>query len=647
MYNYLQPGGAVVAEPEDLDYDPENDDPEDNGTPADAGSDPWLNQQAPINFGPTNLPPAYVDNYQTPFLDDQDALANSDATFAADRSGDQGADYGSKPISISSGASARLNPLQRIVQLATSRPGAMTATSPNGKILPLPEALSNLSGLNSQYPERNPPNLLERVAAGALGAAAGYSNAARRAAPINIPEVTQNVLEPGYQSKLAQWQSRVVPAQQAVQLASEQVQAQRAAELNAANIGLKGAQAEMNIERAKFYGDQAGRGLVQVTPTMEQMTGGALKAGTTVPQAWADTAFNDAMKSNPSNSIANKVQQLHAAFPDATPDEIWQAVVNPSQVGKPDKAPNEAQVKDNQIKAAYASALGKDPATVSEAEMEDARRMFGTGDPAISAGIRAFVARNKRVPTPQEEEGIINNAISLRANARTPVSELPKTPEIIGAKQVADEGKILQQRASAIVRLQNAQNINDPKERQKALDLINATAVSQLQGVHDTSRAARLGIGLTGDAVQDYQWNVDPKGNLVKVPRVQAGANPQSSAPPQPAAAPSTQSPVKPAATPSAPTPPTSAQPKITPLSPSVQSSDTYTDPVSKKTYSVGQVVDINRTPVRIAEIRNGVPHGLPVYKVGDIVSLQDGKHRVNAVDSQGNALSVEKATIQ
>ena len=147
--------------------------------------------------------------------------------------------------------------------------------------------------------------------------------------------------------------------------------------------------------------------------------------------------------------------------------------------------------------------------------------------------------------------------------------------------------------------------------------------------------------------MQDYQWNVDPKGNLVKVPRAQAGANPQSSAPPQPAAAPSTQSPVKPAATPSAPTPPTSAQPKITPLSPSVQSSDTYTDPVSKKTYSVGQVVDINGTPVRIAEIRNGVPHGLPVYKVGDIVSLQDGKHRVNAVDSQGNALSVEKATIQ
>ena len=413
---YLADGDVAVADPDEEELEDD-----DSGGPADAGTDPWNNQQMGEPFAQGPGAPIYPPSSYLS-APDKGPLAPDDVPPAVQLPPMPGG----QRIPSTIPPAPKPGFLQRMVQIATQHPGETPQAAPsNGTIPAYPDALKGLAKIYDQYPQRKAPNWLERVAAGALGAAAGYSNAAKRAAPIDIQKSTEGILYPGYEGKLAAWQSRVVPAQQAVQLAGEQVAAQRAAELNAANVGLKNAQTQMNLERGQYYVGQNGRGMVQVTPAMEQATGGKIKAGTVVPSATVDTALNDAIKANPSTALSQKVAQLKQLFPNKTDDEIWQAVVNPTGIGR---APTEAAIKDNQIRADYASALGKDPATVSDAEMNTARRMFGTGDALVTSGLRAFIAQNKRLPNPIEEHRIVTSAVETRANARTPASELPPKP---------------------------------------------------------------------------------------------------------------------------------------------------------------------------------------------------------------------------
>ena len=118
-------------------------------------------------------------------------------------------------------------------------------------------ALKALGKLYDQYPQRKAPNWMERVAAGVLGGAAGWSNAARRAAPIDIAKTTEGILHPGYESKLQEWQSRVVPAQQAVELAGQQAAAGWKGQQIQNETQLKSAQTQMNLDRAKMYNSMA------------------------------------------------------------------------------------------------------------------------------------------------------------------------------------------------------------------------------------------------------------------------------------------------------------------------------------------------------------------------------------------------------
>ncbi len=68
-------------------------------------------------------------------------------------------------------------------------------------------------------PERTPTHWYNRLAAGALGGLAGWSNAASRTRhPIDIPSLSEAVLHPGYAEQLADWQSRVAPLQQAADI---------------------------------------------------------------------------------------------------------------------------------------------------------------------------------------------------------------------------------------------------------------------------------------------------------------------------------------------------------------------------------------------------------------------------------------------
>lgn len=115
------------------------------------------------------------------------------------------------------------------------------------------KAIAARQALQGSYPVKKAPNWMERVAAGALGGAAGWSNAARRAAPIDIGKTTEGVLYPGYDSKLAAWQSKVIPADQTIQLAGEQAAAGWKGQQIQSETQLKAAQTQMNLDRAKMY----------------------------------------------------------------------------------------------------------------------------------------------------------------------------------------------------------------------------------------------------------------------------------------------------------------------------------------------------------------------------------------------------------
>jgi hypothetical protein len=74
--------------------------------------------------------------------------------------------------------------------------------------------IDSLKALIGQRPVQTSPKWWQRVAAGAEGGLAGWSNAASRTKhPIDIQAATESILHPGYANKLQEWQSRVAPAQ--------------------------------------------------------------------------------------------------------------------------------------------------------------------------------------------------------------------------------------------------------------------------------------------------------------------------------------------------------------------------------------------------------------------------------------------------
>jgi len=113
----------------------------------------------------------------------------------------------------------------------------------------LPASPTNPNG----YPVRPTPKWYERIAAAGLGAAAGYSNAARRAAPIDINKATEPLLYPGYDSKLAAWQSRVIPLEKAAEISGQQVMAQYAGQKAQSEVALRQAQTQAAIDHGTYW----------------------------------------------------------------------------------------------------------------------------------------------------------------------------------------------------------------------------------------------------------------------------------------------------------------------------------------------------------------------------------------------------------
>jgi hypothetical protein len=97
----------------------------------------------------------------------------------------------------------------------------------------------------AKQPVETQPRWWQRALGAAAGFGAGYSNAASRTKhPIDVGEMEQNILHPGYQSKLAEWQSRVAPLKEAADIEGQRQAASLKAEQMGSTTALQSAQAD-------------------------------------------------------------------------------------------------------------------------------------------------------------------------------------------------------------------------------------------------------------------------------------------------------------------------------------------------------------------------------------------------------------------
>lgn len=116
----------------------------------------------------------------------------------------------------------------------------------------LKRRISGDDGLGGQ-PVMKAPNWLERVASVGIGGLAGWSNAAKRAAPINIPAVTESVLHPGYARKTEEFQSQIAPIEAQLNVAGQQQTAGFKAQQIANETALKASQARQAEAHGRYW----------------------------------------------------------------------------------------------------------------------------------------------------------------------------------------------------------------------------------------------------------------------------------------------------------------------------------------------------------------------------------------------------------
>lgn len=129
----------------------------------------------------------------------------------------------------------------------------------NGKPIAAPppsgvdKAATDYEAALGGYPVKPEPKWYQRLAAAAVGGAAGWSNAAGRARPIDAQAVGENILAPGYKSKLESWRSRVVPAQAKLELETQRAgEARKGAESTAKTVELQ-AQTKMEQQHGDYW----------------------------------------------------------------------------------------------------------------------------------------------------------------------------------------------------------------------------------------------------------------------------------------------------------------------------------------------------------------------------------------------------------
>lgn len=119
------------------------------------------------------------------------------------------------------------------------------------------KAIDNMKALYAERPVQEPAHWWQRAIAGGLGALAGASNAAGRTKhPIDVTSATQNILHPGYQEKLQNWQGQQAQAQGPLDLEAARQNAELKAQQIAGQAESRNASAEWRRELANPHHNQ-------------------------------------------------------------------------------------------------------------------------------------------------------------------------------------------------------------------------------------------------------------------------------------------------------------------------------------------------------------------------------------------------------
>lgn len=558
QHKYLADGDAPDEE-EDIEDD-------DGGGPADPGTDPYNNQQvgqqagqfqfsngpgAPMEY----VPPVGADDQQEP----SPPMSGVDPQLIDAPP--------SPPIpQVAAPPAPKLNVLQRMAKLATQHPGATTPPPPSDGTIPAyPDALKGLAKIYDQYPQRKAPNWIERVAAGALGAAAGYSNAARRAAPIDIQKSTEGILYPGYDAQLAAWQSRVIPAQQAVTMASEQVAAQRAGALNSANVGLKQAQTQMNLDRGGYYSGLNNSKTATVTPDMAAASNGVYTVGQQIPMS-AVTAL--------AGIAAGRYDKPEKTMPVSDPDIAKRIGV---KVG--------ATVPISLYQA------GVNANSRQEMSEFDLRQRAATGDKSAAAAVKGM--DDERARTARESRDPLTDLMHQTLMDQKKQADL----DAIGNWKLNEEKSIQQHRDAALNTLSQQGRVFDGGATvESETKRINAETQNQLQNVQNQFAQKARARGLQPD---DYDVSIGGPGSgyITYAKRAPVIA---------PVVAPIVQAPVAPPAQQRLPIAPAGGAPPVAPPAAAAH-------PAAAPRPAIGQAVTVDGKPAVVTGINPAT--GKPIVR--------------------------------
>lgn len=356
-----------------------------------------------------------------------------------------------------------------------------------------------LSAELAKYPVRTPPKWWERALAGGLGGAVGYVNAAGRTRPIDVRDATEGILHPGYAEKVAEWQSRVGPLQQAAELAGKQTTAAIAGQKVNSQTQLQTAQAEAARQHGAYWASRSEqeRNQWKVDPksgTLYNTITGAVSAKPATPKDRYDTAV-----------------ALHA-----TPEQATEYALSGKITGAAPRNTNEWQV--------YLDAAHGDSKKALDAKRADDIRVAQASraprDPLVDVARQAII--DKQANDELDKVGNTKQQNEQRLHAQ-------RTQEIDGYLKRMNIGSV--------------QEAMQTEQGRAVIAAINQKYVPMLQNNEDNFRR---NAGRRGVMADPFQVLVDPANpaNIIYRP-VAPPAGAPAAQPPQAAAAP----PVRPPAT--------------------------------------------------------------------------------------------------
>ncbi|MDE2098945.1 MAG: hypothetical protein KGL39_16955 [Patescibacteria group bacterium] len=361
-------------------------------------------------------------------------------------------------------------------------------TNDSGRSNPVPtsggygDIMNRYQAELANMPTRGNPSWLQRLAAAGFGAVAGYTNAAGRIrTPIDIAKGQENILYPGYDNKMAAWQSRVAPLQQSAQIAGERQAAQWKGQQIQAESALKQAQAIAAMQHGQYWlnRSQQERNQWKIDPKT-----GALY--NTVNGTRVDRPIT------PQDRFETALALIPATDPDRTEKASYYAL-NGKIPDRPEHNANEWQM--------YLDAYGGDSrralAAREAAQIRVAQEKAKTPDPLVDIARQAQIDKLK------------NDELDKIADTKN------RSEQQIQARRTAEINNLFSANRMG-------EQARDTAEGQKALRAINRKYAPMLQNVQNefANQARRRGV-----AAEDFDVNPD---TLEYSPRVQqsTGGNP-------------------------------------------------------------------------------------------------------------------------